>query len=65
MLNFAKKKNVQVYGSYNPKYCGITIDDLFCDEYHIRYERVIDTLYPRDERLDSFWIDQIVSERNE
>lgn len=65
LLDFAKKKNVQVYGSYNPKYCGITIDDLFCDEYHIKYERVIDTLYPRDERLDSFWIDQIVSERNE
>ncbi len=57
ILVYSKNNNMQLYGSYNPDYCGITVKDLIYDEYHINAERVLDTLWPRNPKANYFWVE--------
>jgi len=46
ILAFAAENNLKVFGSYDPAGSGLNIEDLY-DPYHVREEKVIDTLWER------------------
>ncbi len=48
ILDYASKKGIQVYGSFNPDYCGLQMEDLY-DAYHIRKKAIMKTYYLREE----------------
>ena len=46
ILAFASENDLKVFGSYDPEGSGICIRDLY-DPYHVRAEKMIDTLWER------------------
>lgn len=58
LLDFAKSNGIQAYGSYDPSYCGLSLAD-FYDEYHVKEERISDTLFIRNDDMDDFWVRKI------
>ena len=54
ILKYAETNDLQVYGSYDPSHCGITFEDLY-DPYHIKIDRIADTLWPRFEDAEDVW----------
>lgn len=53
-LEYAVNNDIQVYGSYNPEGSKLKLNDLY-DAYHIRDNKVKDTLWPRYESLPDYW----------
>ncbi len=47
-LDYASKKGIPVYGSFNPDYCGLELEDLY-DAYHIRKKAIMKTYFLREE----------------
>ena len=40
----ASRRNVELYGSYDPAGCGLEMTDLY-DIYHVKTEKMMDTFY--------------------
>lgn len=55
ILDYGAQNGIQVYGSYDPRKSGLELKD-FYDEYHIRTEKVKDTLWIRNSAADNLWI---------
>lgn len=43
--NLAARKEIALYGSYDPAGCGLAMTDLY-DVYHVKAEKTADTYYP-------------------
>lgn len=55
ILAYGAQNGIPVYGSYDPQKSGLELKD-FYDAYHIRAEKVKDTLWIRDSAADDLWI---------
>lgn len=45
LLQMASRKQIALYGSYNPEKSGLTMTDLY-DVYHVKTEKMPDTYFP-------------------
>lgn len=55
ILKYGRDNNIQVYGSYDPTNCGLLLSD-FYDPYHIKDDKVKDTLWVRDQDAPDVWL---------
>lgn len=46
ILDYGKQKEIEILGSYDPEGSGLEMED-FYDPYHIRMEKIMDTLWRR------------------
>lgn len=55
ILKYANFNNIQTYGSYDPSNCNLMMSDLY-DEYHIKEDKIRDTLWIRNKNIVNMWI---------
>lgn len=55
LLKYGRDNNIQVYGSYDPTNCGVLLSD-FYDAYHIKDNKVKDTLWARNQDAPDEWL---------
>ena len=60
-IEYGMKNGIQVYGSYNPEHLYFTLADLY-DEYHVKVNRIIDTLWVRNPDAPDDWHKQTSGE---
>lgn len=47
ILNFCKGKKVALYGSFNPNYCNLQLDEMY-DTFHVKDEYMLKTYFLRE-----------------
>lgn len=55
ILKYGRDNQIQVYGSYNPEEIGLEMSDMY-DAYHIKEDRVRDTLWVRNPEAGNMWL---------